>query len=116
SVRGAGTAVTEEKVTAQPDPGNLTNFAQQTGKSFYFNVTGNASGSIYGTDLYTTDSTLATAAVHAGLLRAGETGVIKVTIEPGAASYTATTRNGVTSYDWGSYHASYKISRVKDAK
>jgi hypothetical protein len=116
SIRGAGTAVAEETVTAQPDPGNLTNFAQQTGKTFHFTVTGNASGSVYGTDLYTTDSTLATAAVHAGILRAGETGVIKVTIEPGAASYTATTRNGVTSYDWGSYHASYKVSRVKEAK
>src|SRR5437879_5994385 len=58
SVRGAGTVVAEEKVTAQPDPGNLTNFAQQTGKSFYFTVTGNATGSIYGSDLYTTDSTL----------------------------------------------------------
>ena len=45
SVRGAGTVIAEEKVTAQPDPGNLTNFAQQTGKSFYFTVTGNATGS-----------------------------------------------------------------------
>jgi hypothetical protein len=116
SVRGASAAPSEEKVAAQPDPGNLTNFAQQTGKSFHFTVTGNTSGSIYGTDLYTTDSTLATAAVHAGLLRNGETAVIKVTIEPGAASYTASTRNGVTSYDWGSYHASYKVSRVKEAK
>src|SRR5262249_39035658 len=35
SVRGAGTAVAEDKVTAQPDPGNLTNFAQHTGKSFH---------------------------------------------------------------------------------
>src|SRR5262249_13064834 len=113
SVRGAGTTAVEESVAAQPDPGNLTSFAQQTGKSFYFNVTGNVSGSIYGTDLYTTDSTLATAAVHAGLPRAGETGVIKVTIEPGAAAYQATTRNGVTSYDWAAYQASYKISRVR---
>jgi hypothetical protein len=115
SVRGAAATVVEEHV-AQPDPGNLTNFAQQTGKTFHFTVTGSADGSVYGTDLYTTDSTLATAAVHAGLLRNGESGVVKVTIEPGAASYTSTTRNGVTSYDWGQYHASYKISRVKAAK
>jgi hypothetical protein len=116
SVRGAAAAIAEEKVAAQPDPGNLTNFASQTGKSFHFTVTGNTDGSIYGSDLYTTDSTLATAAVHAGLLRNGETGVLKVTIEPGAASYASTTRNGVTSYDWGQYHASYKVSRVKEAK
>ena len=74
---------------------------------------GNAGGSIYGSDLYTTDSTLATAAVHAGLLRAGETGVIKVTIEAGAGAYNSTARNGVTSNSWGSYHASYKVSRIR---
>ena len=42
--------------------------------------------------------------------------VEEVTIEPGAASYTSSTRNGVTSYDWQQYHASYKLSRVKDGK
>jgi len=113
-VRGAATAVAEERVGAQPDPGNLTGYAQQAGKSFYFTVTGAVSGSVYGTDLYTTDSTLATAAVHAGVLKTGETAVIKVSIEPGAAAYGSSTRNGVTSYDWGSYPSSYKVSRVKE--
>src|SRR5205085_7931697 len=73
SVRVAGPAPPEEKIAAQPDPGSLSNFAQETGKSFHFTVTGNANGTIYGSDVYTTDSTLATAAVHAGVLKMGET-------------------------------------------
>src|SRR5579884_516361 len=52
---------------AIPDPGNLVNYQNQTKKTFVFKVTGRATGGfVWGTDLYTTDSTLAMAVVHAG--------------------------------------------------
>ena len=52
---------------------------------------------MWGTDVYTSDSTLATAAVHAGVLQPGQTGVVKVTILPGQAAYQGSTRNSVRS-------------------
>src|SRR5262249_12889833 len=81
------------------------------GKVFYFEVTGAAGGGIWGSDIYTDDSQLATAAVHAGVLRAGEKGVVKVTILPSQAYYTGTTRNGVTSGSFGAFGGSYRLER-----
>lgn len=103
----------EDQLAALPDPGTLTSYARQTGKSFLFSVTGTVDGSIYGTDIYTTDSRLATACVHCGVLKPGQSGVVRVTIQAGLPSYVSSTRNGVTSHSWGQYSDSYKISRVR---
>ncbi len=72
---------------ALADPGNLTSFRDKVGQTFTFTVTGSASGSIYGEGIYTDDSTLATAAVHAGILKVGETKDIHVAILPGQQTY-----------------------------
>src|SRR5205807_2155099 len=76
-------------VNAQPDPGTMTGFRAEVGKSFVFQVTGSDSGSIWGSDVYTDDSNLATAAVHAGIIPVGQQGVVKVTVLPGQESYTS---------------------------
>jgi hypothetical protein len=94
-----------------PDPGNLSNYAQQTNQTFRFRVTGSTSGSLYGTDYYTTDSTLAVAAVHAGVLKPGQAGIVKVTILPPQQSFTGSLRHGITSSSWGSYPAAYRFKR-----
>ena len=87
-------------VKAQPDPGTLVGLRGQNGQSFYFEVTGNkGGGSVYGTDLYTDDSSLAAAAVHAGVLADGQKGVVKVTVLPGADNYQASDRNGVSTFN-----------------
>ena len=102
---------------ALPDPGYVKNGANDIGKAFYFSVTGVTSGgSIYGTDIYTNDSHLAMAAVHSGVLRAGQQGVVKVTILPGQSQYTATLRNGVTSYAYGNWSVSFKVERAYGIK
>ena len=62
-----------------PNPGTLQNYNSQFGNEFYFMVTGNTNGGIWGTDVYTTDSALSAVAVHAGIIESGETGVVKVT-------------------------------------
>ncbi len=98
---------------AQPDPGSLYQLNAQPGQTFYFDVTGGNAGYVWGSELYTTDSTLATAAVHAGVLTVGQRGVIKVTILPGLNSYVAATRHGVTSSSWGSFPATMKIEAAK---
>jgi|GEM_PF-338386 len=95
------------------DPGMLCDYRGHDGRSFLFQVVGRASnaGSVWGTDIYTDDSTLASAAVHAGVLADGQEGVVKVTILPGLSSYRGSTRNGYTSYEYGPFDGSYSIAQ-----
>jgi len=108
---------TADAQTALPDPGTLKQLGSFTpGTTMFFNVTGRTSGgSLWGTDYYTTDSNLAMAAVHAGAIRNGESGIIKVTFYPGRASYAASTRYGVTSSSWGNYELSFAVEPVEGA-
>lgn len=66
----------------------------------------NLSGSVYGTDIYTTDSSICNAALHAGKVT-DEGGEVTVTGAPGCKKYEGTSRNGVTSSKWGSYGSSF---------
>jgi hypothetical protein len=106
----AAEAPAEKDVVA--DPGTLGRPYDQVGKTHYFRVTGSTTGSIWGTDVYTADSSLATASVHAGALRAGETGVVRVKVVAGLGGYTGSTRNGVTSGNWDAWPVAYTISRA----
>lgn len=95
----------------EEDPGRLTSLRSHEGETFLFRVTGSTSGSVWGTDVYTDDSQLAKAAVHAGVLAVGETGVVAVTILPGQDSYEGSTRNGVTTFSYGRYRGSFRVAR-----
>ena len=63
-------------------------------------------GSVWGSDIYTQDSSICAAALHAGEVLAGG-GMVKAKAAPGCKSYAGTTRNGVTSSAWGSFEASF---------
>jgi RNA polymerase sigma factor (sigma-70 family) len=103
-------------VDAKPDPGALTAFRGQNGKSFVFTVVGRTDSTIWGDGIYTDDSALAVAAVHAGLVRPGQAGVVKVTIEEGKPGYEGSTRNGVTSQPYQVFPGSYRVQRVDALK
>jgi LCCL domain-containing protein len=104
------TEVVQEDVSAHPDPGNLTSFESQQGKVLAFTVTGMAAGgSVWGTDVYTTDSRLAMAAVHAGLLKVGETGVVRLKVIPAPPSFAGSSRHGITTSPYGPYRAAYQF-------
>lgn len=95
-----------------PDPGYVNNPVADIGKVFYYEVTGNTTGgSIYGTDLYTTGSFLAMAAVHSGVLKNGQRGVVKVTILAGRDSYPASMKNDITSSQYSTWGVSFKVER-----
>ena len=64
---------------------------------------------IWGDGIYTDDSPLAVAAVHAGVLQPGERGRVRVTILPGQASYEGSTRHGLSSQSYGPFDGSYRI-------
>ncbi|MEX1108653.1 MAG: LCCL domain-containing protein [Dongiaceae bacterium] len=80
-------------------------------------------GGIWGTHLYTIDSTICLAAVHAGalqpILQAGGGTVYAGTVElrgaPGCPSYPASTANGVTSWSYsGMWQASFYFPAVQN--
>jgi hypothetical protein len=66
---------------------------------------------VYGTDLYTIDSPICSAAVHAGVINAKDGGKVQIRIRPGEAFYNGTQRNGVTSLRYSEYDWSYKFIR-----
>jgi hypothetical protein len=70
---------------------------------------GCARGSLWGTDVYTSDSKLCTAAAHAGRISLEEGGQIWVENLPGQQEYQGTERNGVSSGDWPSWSRSYQF-------
>jgi hypothetical protein len=99
---------------ARPGPVNLSAYRDQVGKAFFFLVTGSRAGVVWGTDLYTDDSDLATAAVHAGVLKGGESGVVKVTVLKGEENFLGSQRHGVTSMMYGAFPGSYRVEGVKE--
>ena len=54
----------------------------EAGRTLLFELTGRTDGTVWGTDVYTGDSRLSTAAVHAGAVRAGERGFVRATGPP----------------------------------
>ena len=54
----------------------------------------------WGTDVYTDDSSICTAAVHAGLISVKDGGVVTIEMRPDVGQYGGSTRSGVRSGDW----------------
>lgn len=71
-------------------------------------------GTVWGTDVYTDDSPVCLAAIHAGVVAAGAESQVQVTWRPGQETYVGTPRNGVTSSDYGSWGGSFVVDPVAD--
>jgi hypothetical protein len=104
--------LTESGYLAADAPASVTHLCQQIGQTFYFRVIGDASGTVWGTDTYTGDSHFPSAAVHAGAVKIGESGVVRVKIVPALSAYQGTTRNGITSNSYGPWGTAYQIEAV----
>ena len=88
------------------DPGTLGGFQAHIGKTLSFKVTGPPALpgfqlGVYGTDVYTLDSSLAGAAIHAGAVKTGQTAIVRVTILGPQAGFQPSMRNGVMSLPYG---------------
>ncbi|PSB54984.1 LCCL domain-containing protein [Chamaesiphon polymorphus] len=95
----------ERKITWGTSASSLGSKLDQT---FRLNCPPNGSiGSIWGTDIYTSDSSICTAAAHSGLITARDGGRVRIRIRPGAEFYNGTTRNGITTNGYGSYQSSF---------
>lgn len=75
-------------------------------------VTGRKTGAVWGDAIYTLDSDLGTAAVHAGLMREGETKTIRVWIVPSPSNFSEANRNGIQSRRWGPFPAAFIMQAV----
>lgn len=102
----------EQNYIASDAPGSMHGLCDTVGATYYFRITGVREGQLWGTDVYTRDSTLGAAAVHAGLLDPGETAVLRVTIVQPPKSFPGTTRNGVTSSDYGDFPHAWTLSAI----
>ena len=92
----------------------LQSLAARIGESFFFHVTGEVSGPLWGTDTYTSDSDLGVACVHAGVLEPGESGLVKVIMVQPLAVFRGSTRNEVTSQNWTTRWAgAYQVEAVR---
>jgi hypothetical protein len=57
-------------------------------------------GFVWGTDTYTTDSSVCMAGIHAGVIAKDKGGAVKVLVVKGLDKYAGSERNGVKSDDW----------------
>jgi hypothetical protein len=99
---------------AQQDPGSLSGLGDPpVGSSQLFEVTGDTDGTVWGTDVYTSDSDLSTVAVHAGVLQSGERGVVRVTfVDTLNVAFTGSHRNGVWTESFGHWPVGFRIARA----
>jgi hypothetical protein len=73
---------------------------------------GCGTAAVWGTDVYTDDSSVCTAAGHAGAVDLTRGGSATLTVLTGASNYLGTTRNGVTTRNWGSWGRSFAFETV----
>ena len=71
------------------------------------------SNSVWGTDVYTDDSSICTAAVHAGEISL-EGGIVRIELRDGQTSYEASERNGIESSSYGNWGGSFVFTEDVD--
>lgn len=102
----------EQNFVATDAPPSMHGLCEKAGTTYYFRVTGVAEGQLWGTDIYSGDSIIGCAAVHSGLLKVGETGYLKTTVVAPPERFVGSTRNGVTSTEYGAYPYAWRLERV----
>ena len=105
-------AVTKEAETRTPvlwdTPAFMVSF--EIGKTHTFICPpGGKEAAVWGTDVYTLDSSICNAAVHAGKLTSENGGPVTIELRPGEASYKGTTRNGIKTNDYEKYGESFIV-------
>jgi hypothetical protein len=102
----------EQGFLAADAPATMHGLCDTVGTSYYFRVIGQIDGQLWGSDVYTGDSLIGTAAVHAGLIKPLEVAVLKVTVVIPPAKFTGSVRHGVTSHDFGRYGSAYRLAAI----
>ncbi len=93
----------------RPDPGTVRLTADDIGKTMIFDLTGAVTGSVWGAEVFTADSNLAAAAVHAGILKPGQRGLVRVRVLGAQTKFAASLKNGVQSTEYGAWPVSFTV-------
>ena len=100
----------EDEVTPIDWSTTATGFKDELGMKYKFQCPPNGTEFIiWGSDIYTKDSSICTAAVHAGLFSLADGGVVTIEYRPGRLTYGSTERNGIKSRAFGEYPRSYVV-------
>ena len=114
-------ACSDDNDPASPNPSNnnatditwsadASNRRSSIGQTFMYNCSPNGTfDTVWGTDVYTDDSSICTAGVHAGKITRTAGGTVTIEIRPAQSSYAASTRNGVTTLGYGSWGGSFIV-------
>jgi len=90
---------------------SLTRFRMLAYTPFTFLCPANGTAaSVWGTSVYTDDSSLCTAGVHAGKISIRKGGVVTAVIRAGQSAYAGTRRNGIVSKTFGTWGGSYAFN------
>ncbi len=82
----------------------------QDGEEFDYECPPNGEpNTVWGTDIYTDDSSVCTAAAHVGVITVEDGGDVTIEIRPGEDSYDGSERNGITTLDYPSWGGSFVI-------
>lgn len=106
TLRTAGGPTADDLAGAIMAPASMSAYANQIGKELLLSVPGTqVVAPVWGTDVYTLDSNVTSAAVHAGLVTLGQPGTVRVRIVASPVNFGGTSRNGITSAPYGNYPA-----------
>ena len=103
--------IAPEAALAQDKPPVCVAFAEGATSYSCHCDAGRPDGSVWGSDPYTGDSDICTAARHAGVIEAD--GPVEVFAAPGQSDYAASFQNGVQSSGWGSYGYSFTFHKAE---
>lgn len=104
--------ILDRNQVASEQPASMHGMCDVIGAVYYFRITGMAEGQVWGSHPYTRDSVIGAAAVHAGLLKPGQTAVLRLTVVPPLPSYPGSTRNGVTTSDYAEFPHAWTLSAI----
>jgi hypothetical protein len=109
-LNSSGSQIAPEQIQILDWNDNASNLQGKLDQDFTYSCPPNGTiGTIWGTDVYTIDSPICSAAVHAGAITAKDGGKVQIKISPGAEFYNATTRNGVASNRYTRSSWSFRI-------
>jgi len=96
---------------ASPWSTSATSHRGQNGQSFTHECPpGGTLGTVWGTDVYSDDSSICSAAVHAGRVTLAQGGSVTVFVHPGRARYAGSERNGVTTRQFATFPGSFAFT------
>ncbi|MEI8256586.1 MAG: LCCL domain-containing protein [Deltaproteobacteria bacterium] len=98
----------------RPDPWaeNATHFRGQIGEGHSIECPPGTARTVWGTEVYTDDSSVCSAAVHAGRITVETGGRVTFFTQPGRDVYFGSARRGITSNDYGAFPGSFAFDRT----